>query len=303
MLFPLLVGSTVVIDHGLESKEFVEFLRESRVTRLLGIPPFFLKLLIVCKNEKQPVPSFKSITVTQGNLSAELRKAFSLFKISVLQCYGMTENAWTISMQSLEVEPTADAEGSELELALGGRPLPGLKYKVLDDTGEEIEGTRERMGQLAVSGPTVMQGYRGLEKETKSAIRGTWLYTGDIVKLEGTGEDLRIHFIGRKDDLLIIDGEAVPLRRVDKALKGIVGVQDAASFVVNNSRGERLLVAAVVKIQNSALSEKQIKEQAGSKLPGHFVPQYIAFTDHIPRDAAGNVAYHRLRGQFSEIAG
>lgn len=291
VLFPLLTGSTCVVHHGAEAKELLDFLINAHVTRIAAHPPFFLKLLVTYKNEKRTPGGIKSVTAGLGELMPELQKAFQLLKIGAAQCYGQTENVWTISMQDTE------------NPASGGTALAGLKYKVIDANGDEIPGPDKRTGPLAVSGPTVMTGYPGKEKETKLALRGTWLHTGDIATLEGEGEELRITFLGRKDEVLAVDGDFTPLREIDRVFKGMQGIQDGASFLVKDSQGESRLVCAVIKIPGSALTEQQIIGLIGEKLPSGLVPKAVAFTDYIPRDFAQNVQRGRLSAQFSGLAG
>jgi long-chain acyl-CoA synthetase len=249
MLYPFLTGATCVIDHGLQAVDFLDFIVESRVTRMVGTPPFFHKLLVNCRNEKKFLPGVKSVTVGLGQMSPELRKAFNMLKIKVSQCYGQAENVWTITME--------DMAQTVVEIG-GGRPLPGIKYKVIDNEGDTIDSKDTRMGLLAITGPTVMNGYPNMDQETKNSIRGTWLYTGDMARLEGDGDDLKIHFLGRKEDVIEVDGEYILPTSVDHILKSLPGVKDAAAFVTKTSKNMKVIAAAVVKVENYPLTEKQI---------------------------------------------
>ena len=296
-LFPLMTGMCLIIDHGLQAAEYLDYLIESRVTRLIGTPPYYLKLLVISKNEKKPPVGIKSATVGIGQLSHELRRVFQVLKIAAPHVYGMVENGWTIAMESIE--------DIDLEPGVHGKPLPGMKYKVLDDAGDEIEGPDRRVGPLAVSGPAVMQAYLGKEheKDTKNSIRGTWLYTGDVAALEGEQDELKITYLGRKDDLLKVDGDYVTMDDIDAVLRKIPGLSDAAAFATKTSKSDTVPACAIVKIQGSALNENQILEFCAQSLPADLCPKAVAFTDLIPRDTGGNVNYQKLRGQFAGIVG
>jgi acyl-CoA synthetase (AMP-forming)/AMP-acid ligase II len=298
VLLPLLLGGTSVIDHGLDiGVEHLDFLIDSRASRLVGVPMYFRKLLMVCTAEKRTIPGTKSVTVGLGSLSPEVRKAFGMLKVGVSHVYGQTENVWTLGIQDCEEPSDAPLRG-----------LPGLKYRVIDENGDEIPGREKRVGQLAVMGPTVMEkGYLDRERETKTSIRGTWLYTGDVVQLDGDGETLRLQFLGRKEDLVPVTAgkrtEFLQLAPVDTVLRSISGVLEAAAFTQKNSKGERFVAAAIVKVQGSALTEKQILEACSKPLPPQLVPSIVAFTDSLPRDPGGGVHTARLRAQFSGIGG
>lgn len=292
MLLPLLMGATCVIDHGLEGVELLDYLVSARVTRLVGTPSFFRKILITCKNEKRTLPGTKSVTVGVGMLGAELNKVFQVLKIPVLQTYGQSESVWTIAMPDTEEEPRDDS-------TYCGRALPGFKYKVLDAGGDEIPGSEKRTGPLAIMSPATMSGYLGREKETKNVLRGTWLHTHDIATLEGEGDEIRVSFLGRKEDVVEIDGRWTSTSAIERALKTIPGIQDAAAVFVKTAKGEPAVGSVVVKIPGSALNEKQLIALCAEKVPSALTPRAVVFADAIPRNAGGSVIYSKLRGQFS----
>jgi acyl-CoA synthetase (AMP-forming)/AMP-acid ligase II len=294
MLLPVLGGGTCVIDHGAEAAEFLEFVTKARVSRMVDRPPNLLRSLLFAKNEKYFPPTVKSVVVGLGFLSADLRKIFGLFKINVVHTYGQTEAGWNLAMEDT-AEPGAPSG------KFVGRGLTGLKYKVMDAQGDEVAGKEERQGMLAVTGPSIMSGYYELEKETKQAIRGTWLYTGDYVKLDGDGDTLRITFLGRKEDVVLADQDILTADAIDHALKGAKGVQDAAGFPVKTAKEKIVLACAVVKAPGSALNEKQIVAHCGG-LPSDQAPLLCVFTDAIPRDAGGNVMRAKLKAQFSGMS-
>ncbi|MBY0470842.1 acyl--CoA ligase [bacterium] len=296
MLFPLMNGATTVVDLGLENKEFLEFLIDNRVTRLVGSPPFFYKLLIVCRNEKRVLPGTKSITVGVGMLSPELRKAFRLLKVDVGQCYGKTEAGWTISMEDV-------GEFEEVPPKYVGKGLPGMKYKVLDPNGDEILDKGARQGLLAVSGPCVMSGYLKAEKETKNAIRGTWLYTGDYAELDGDAETLRIRYLGRKEELYMMGDQLLSPDVIDTPLRSMTGIQDGAGFILKTMKNQTVFACAVIKTPGSTVNEKSIIDHCAMRVPMEMRPTMVVFTDSIPRDAGGSVMRSKLTAQFAGTAG
>ncbi len=295
-LFPIMMGGTVVIDHGMENKEYLEFISDSRTTRIVGTPPSFLKLLLACRSEKRGIPSVRSVTVGLGQLQPELQRAFQALKIAVSHCYGQAEAGWTICME----DPTEPADYHQPGGV--GKPLMGFKYKVMDEQFDEKEGD-SREGYLAMSGPSLMTAYLDREKDTKSVLRGTWLYTGDYVRLEGEGDTMRITFLGRRDELIIDNGTITSVVDIDWALKGAPGVEDGAGFTLKDQRGRPIVAVAVVKVQNNPLNEKAVIDLCSSKLSGELVPKVVVFTDTIPRDAGGNVNRIKLKAQFAGTAG
>jgi long-chain acyl-CoA synthetase len=313
MLFPVMLGNTSVIDHGEEGAALLNFIVESKVTRLIGFPPFFRKLLLLCRDEKRRIPAaVKTAVVGMGRLQPELVKAMSLMNVTVAHCYGVTEASWTLAMEEgrKDEEVGAAKDSGEAEAVadlypgyLVGRGLAGLKYKVLDAAGDEITGRDRREGLLAVTGPSMMNGYFENEKESKQSLRGTWLYTHEYARLEGDGEELKIFYLGRKDDVLMVDGMACIADPIDRAIHKVKGITDGAGFLLKTSKGESKFVVAAVRAPGNPVNEKQIIEQLAAEVPGSVLPAVAVFTDYIPRDFAGNVLRHKLRAQFSGVLG
>lgn len=301
VLYPLMTGASVIVDLGLQAVELLDFMLENRVTRLIETPKFLFKLLVTMKTaDRMSLPGLRSITVGLGQLSAAIRKTFDLLKIPTAHCYGQTENIWTIAMEDTqEVAPP--------ENGYSMTPLAGFQYKVVDEQGDVVEGD-SRIGRLAVQGPCVMEKYEGpesrkeeIEKETKGVKRGTWLYTGDLAELKGESEELRIHYWGRHEDMLPIEGGYQRPDPIDLALKGMPGVVDAAGFVMKNATGKKILAVAVIKAPKANVTDQQIKDKCAATVMGGGLPAAVFFTDEIPHDDYGNPHRVRLRQQFSGV--
>ncbi|QTD96291.1 AMP-dependent synthetase/ligase [Streptomyces cyanogenus] len=114
-------------------------------------------------------------------LDRELCLFFEGIGVFVHDGYGLTESSGGITMQPLGREKSGTV----------GRPLPGTEIRVADD------------GEILVRGPSVFQGYISDEQATRVALRGGWLATGDIGRLDGEGY---LTITGRKKDVIVTSG-------------------------------------------------------------------------------------------------
>ncbi len=127
-----------------------------------------------------------------------------------------------------------------IELVSVGRPLAGVELRVLDGQGAELAA--DRVGDVWVRGPSVMDGYLGRPEETGEVLRDGWLDTGDLGFLHGE----ELFLTGRKKDVLILRGRSHSPAEVEAAADEVEGVRRGCSVAVtwlpDDADGEVLLL-------------------------------------------------------------
>lgn len=149
--------------------------------------------------------------------------------------YGATEVS---SLVCANIPPERVVPGSGMIWHEGtvGRPLPGIKVKVLHtDTGMEVP--HGESGMLWVAGGGLMQGYLGRAEDTARVLKDGWYSTGDIVIIE---EDGAVRIVGRLSRFAKIGGEMIPMDAVEEELCRLIVVASPTS-----EEGQPLAVVAV----------------------------------------------------------
>ena len=158
------------------------------------------------------------------------------FNYPLVQGYGTTELSPVVSFSP----PDDNCPGSV------GRPLPNIQVTIRGEK-DEILATGE-IGEVCVSGPSVMLGYLGDPQATAQKIRNGVLHTGDKGYLNAEGF---LFLLGRADDLVKVSGEQVYPSEVENALETIDGVEEAAVIAFPDEKhGARL--HAFVQLQPGA---------------------------------------------------
>jgi len=137
-------------------------------------------------------------------LDIELQRFFYAVGMPMLQGYGLTEAAPVISANTL----------AHHKLGSSGRVVPDLEVRICDPAGSPLPpGSR---GEVVVRGENVMAGYWRNEQATAEALRGGWLYTGDLGYVDGDGF---LYVLGRVKSLLIADdGEKYSPEQIEEAI-------------------------------------------------------------------------------------
>jgi len=152
-------------------------------------------------------------------LNPDIGVFFDALGLTLLQGYGQTEAGPVIS---------CNRPGAGLKMDSVGPPLRDVEVRFAED------------GEILVRGELVMHGYWRNDAETARALRGGWLYTGDIGHADDIG---RIVITDRKKDMIVNDkGDNVSPQKVE----GMLTLQPeiAQAMVVGDRRP--YLVALVV---------------------------------------------------------
>ncbi|MFI1417352.1 AMP-dependent synthetase/ligase [Streptomyces sp. NPDC020731] len=130
-----------------------------------------------------------------STLNRDLSLFYEGIGIYVHDGYGLTETSGGVTMQPFGREKSGTV----------GQALPGTGIQVADD------------GEILVRGPSVFQGYVGDEAATRAVLRGGWLATGDLGRLDAEGY---LTITGRKKDIIITSsGKSVAPTALEQRLR------------------------------------------------------------------------------------
>jgi long-chain acyl-CoA synthetase len=141
-----------------------------------------------------------------------------------------------------------------------------------------------------------MRGYRNRPEETAQALRGGWLYTGDIGEFDGDGY---LFIRDRKKDMVIVGGYNVYPREVEDVLFAHPDVADAA--VVgrpDDYRGE-ILVAHVVPRAGRTPDGETLLAHCRERLAPYKLPAQWRFAPQLPKTPANKTDKNALRTSSS----
>ncbi len=172
-----------------------------------------------------------------------------------------------------------------------GKAGYGWKTKIVDDKRQEVK--KGDVGELAVSGPGVMNCYYNDQKATDEVLENGWLFTGDMAMEDKDGF---IYLVDRKKDVVISGGENLYPVEIENFIRKNDAVKDVAVIGVPDVRlGET--AAAIIEVKEGfSLSEDEIKEFCLG-LPKYKRPKVYIFAD-IPRNPTGKIEKPKLREKY-----
>ncbi len=173
-----------------------------------------------------------------------------------------------------------------------GLPLNGVSIRIATPPGStDQEATRGDVGTIEISSPTLMRGYRD-PGGTVSTPR--WFSTADLGSLDAESGLLKV--LGRSDDLINTGAEKVWPAEVERCLKGLESVADAAVVGVPDPGWGQAVAAVVVPgDERNPPSLEMLRSAVKETMPAHAAPKLLALTDEIPRTSLGKPVRHNLR--------
>lgn len=176
---------------------------------------------------------------------------------------------------------------------VGAIGIPGYNWevKIIDESG--IEVTKGQVGELAVKGPGVMKCYYNDVEATAAVLKGDWLFTGDMARMD---EDGFVYLVDRKKDVIISGGENIYPVQIEDFLRAHAAIKDVAVIGLPDKRqGE--IAAAIIELKPGCQCTEEEIEAFCAPMPRYKRPKKVIF-DTVPRNPTGKIEKPRLREKF-----
>jgi acyl-CoA synthetase (AMP-forming)/AMP-acid ligase II len=222
--------------------------------------------------------------------TAELPLVGAVGEAAFAEGYGMVETGGGVAAR-ISPPMVGFDRGSSM-----GVPLPGYRFKVVDDDGAEVR--LGAVGELLVRGPGVLRGYHGDAGATAGALtEDGWLRTGDLARLGALGT---VFFVGRKKDVVKHGGYSVYAVELEQVIEQHPDVVEAVVVALPDERkGE--VPAAVVRLRDGAtLDVAALRAWADERLSEYKVPVRWVAVDELPRTGTRKVQRADLVNLFTD---
>jgi long-chain acyl-CoA synthetase len=269
----------------------LESVQKDRPTVMPAVPTIFVAFTNHPNLKKYDLTSIIGCFSGGAPLPPEVCRQFEEATGAVIfEGYGLSETSPVVSVNPVSRETR--------RIGSIGFPMPGTDIKIVDlETGTK-ELPRGEDGEIAISGPQVMQGYWNKPEENEAVFREIngrrYFLTGDIGHID---EDGYILITDRKKDMILVGGFNVYPRDVEDilykhpkvALVAVVGVPDAKS-------GEAVKAFIQLKPGQTA-TEEEMRDFCKENMAGYKRPRHIEFRDTVPTSNVGKVLRRVLRDE------
>lgn len=279
----LYMGARVVILPRFDPAAALETMAREGVTTFFGVPSQYTMLLEVADQGRYDLRSLRAAWYGAAPMPLEvLKRCLAMWpRVGFYQLYGQTETTLITVL---------GPEEHDAKLGATGRALVGVEMRVVDEAGREVPP--DAVGEVVVRREHGMKGYHRQPGETREVIRGGWIHTGDLARVD---EDGYITLVDRKRDVIISGGENIYPKEIEEVLYGHPAVLEAAVVGVPDHKWGEVPCAFVVAREGQGVSPDDLTRWCEGRLARYKWPRQWRFVEELPKTANGKVRKNVLR--------
>lgn len=243
-----------------------EYLESNRITDIAMTPSLY-------KTLKRVPPCVRMILSTGEGLSGIYSPS-----VRIINKYAMSESMFTVATFLVDRPYNVTPSGKAA--------LPGNEIVILSEADERLSAGMT--GEVCFQND-FWRGYMNLQEATERARRGGLFRSGDMGYLDENGNLL---VIGRRDDMMKINGNRIEPAEIEAAVKEVMGISTAvARGFQEKNRSYIALYYLKGEAEKRFLSADRdaLREALLKRLPSYMIPTYYVGLDEIPLNANGKL--------------
>ena len=292
------MGATHVCLRKPDPALIFPMIAEHGVTHMCGAP-IVLNMLVHAPDEQKRAFDHVIEVATGGAAPpSAVIKAMEGMGFRVTHLYGLTETygpasicAWHDAWEDMDVDDRS------AKLSRQGVRYPTLAGLMVADpeTMAAVPPDGETMGEIMMSGNTVMKGYLKNPNATAEALRGGWFHSGDLGVVHPDGY---IEVKDRSKDIIITGGENVSSLEIEETLYKHPKVMEAAVVAKPDDKWGEVPCAFVTPkaSHESDITAEEIIAFCRDNMAHFKAPKAVVFGP-LPKTSTGKIQKYTLREQ------
>jgi long-chain acyl-CoA synthetase len=274
----LVYCGTVLLIPQFDVKMLLSNIHRNKPTLFPGVPTMYIAIINYPHLKGYDLTSLRNCISGAASLPLEIQKKFEeLTGCRLLEGYGLSEASPVTHINPIYGEGRSGSIGI---------PIPGTLAKIVGMENPAEDMAIGEVGQLAIKGPQVMQGYLNQPEETAEVLRDGWLLTGDLARMD---EDGFFYIVDRQKEMIISGGYNIYPREVEEVLYAHGKIMEAAVVGLPDPYRGEIVKAYVVLKEGESMTEEEVIDYCKGKLARYKVPRSAEFRAELPKSLVGKV--------------
>lgn len=279
------VGATHVLVPAFTPDLLLETVSNQKTTHFFGAPVAYLATGKHPKISDYDLSSMEYWVYGGAPLAQqEVNFIKDKFLSDRLMCvYGLTEAGPSGTLLSFEDHDTKAG-------SIGNRAALNCEIRLVNENGVDVK--QGEVGEIILRGEGNMKGYYKDPEKTAEALRGDWLYTGDMAKQDDEGF---YWMVDRKKDIIISGGVNIFPKEIENLLITHPQIIDVAVVgVPNPDWGETVKAFVVIDGEMDDLGI-ECRSFLKDKMATYKIPKLYVKMEALPRNVTGKLMKNQLR--------
>lgn len=261
----------------------------------IGCVPSLLEVLYNSKKLVDADLSFLKCVVCGGDsINKKLNKKLDEFfyehgsEAKVRGAYGMTECTAGVTMTPLE----------ESRFGSVGIPTPETEIKIINPETHKVCSSNE-VGEICISGPTVMSEYLNDIEETKNILikhkdGKLWLHSGDLGYMDKDGF---VYFEARLKRMIVSSGYNIYPGQIEQIILEHPYVESCVVVGVPHPYKKEVVKAYIILKKGIVLNsevKKSIRSHCEKNIASYALPYAYGYRKELPKTKIGKISYTEL---------
>ncbi len=293
--FAMGANNAVPESGGFEADEVFRLIARHPRTTMFAAPTMVVRLLNSPALAGADTTNLNQIIYGGGPMHvADCERALAAFGPKLVQIYGQGESPMTITgLYKADYADTRHPRYGE-RLASAGAARTGIEVRVVDADDRPLPPGE--VGEVVLRGDTVMAGYWENAEATAQTLRGGWLHTGDVGRLD---EDGYLTLLDRSKDMIISGGTNIYPREIEEVLLRHDLVREAAVVGRPHAEWGEEVVAFVVPREGCTLDPAALDRLCLENIARFKRPRDWRIVGSLPKNNYGKVLKRELRAELA----